>query len=210
MIVVLGRIFPAPFYLLPGTANLYVGRRKAHIPDGCDRSRMFYEHDQFVRPHTPSVSQRPIGRFPLALRLAPSIRHGLFSGDSPQKSRTRSAARPHVFDSTADTHNVRQFVTGHCPDEMTPDRIGQGSFLFLGFNHWVTSLSAGSTGLFCLVGIPSAAFMFFSVRCDWHLCKTEDVESPAGRCTYHIWYHLFSYHQSTTPQGFLQDGKQHK
>ena len=93
--------------------------------------------------------------------------------------------------------------------EMTPD-IRRGSFLFLGFNHWVTSLSAGSTGLFCLVGIPSAAFMFFSVRCDWHLCKTEDVESPAGRCTYHIWYHLFSYHQSTTPQGFLQDGKQHK
>ena len=35
--------------------------------------------------------------------------------------------------------------------EMTPDRcvLDQGSFLFcLGFNHWVTSLSAGSTGLF--------------------------------------------------------------
>ena len=31
---------------------------------------------------------------------------------------------------------------------MTPDHIGQGSFLFLGFNHWVTSLSAGSTGRF--------------------------------------------------------------
>ena len=30
--------------------------------------------------------------------------------------------------------------------EMTPD-IRRGSFLFLGFNHWVTSLSAGSTGL---------------------------------------------------------------
>ena len=27
--------------------------------------------------------------------------------------------------------------------------------------------------------------------CDWHLCKTEDFESPAGRCTYHIRYHLF-------------------
>ena len=80
------------------------------------------------------------------------------------KSRTRSAARPHVFDSTADTHNVRQFVTGHCPDEMTPDRIGQGSFLFLGFNHWVTSLSAGSAGLLILVGIPSAVFMFLSLR----------------------------------------------
>ena len=40
-----------------------------------------------------------------------------------------------------------------CPDpgpdghEMTPDRFGQGSFQFLGFNHWLTSLSAGSTGL---------------------------------------------------------------
>ena len=35
--------------------------------------------------------------------------------------------------------------------EMTPDRcvLDQGSFLFrLGFDHWVTSLSAGSTGLF--------------------------------------------------------------
>jgi hypothetical protein len=35
--------------------------------------------------------------------------------------------------------------------EMTPDRclLDQGSFLFcLGFNHWVTSLSVGSTGLF--------------------------------------------------------------
>ena len=30
---------------------------------------------------------------------------------------------------------------------MTPD-IRRGSFQFLGFNHWVTSLSAGSTGLF--------------------------------------------------------------
>ena len=29
---------------------------------------------------------------------------------------------------------------------MTPD-IRRGSFLFLGFDHWVTSLSAGSTGL---------------------------------------------------------------
>ena len=48
--------------------------------------------------------------------------------------------------------------------EMTPDRNGQGSFLFLGFNHWITSLSAGSTGLSCLVGIPSAAFTFFSLR----------------------------------------------
>ena len=90
--------------------------------------------------------------------------------------------------------------------EMTPDNR-RGSFQFLGFNHWVTSLSAGSTGLFCLVGIPSAAFMFFSVRCDWHLCKTEDLESPAGRCTYHIWYHLFSYHQSTIFQALSQDGK---
>ena len=82
--------------------------------------------------------------------------------------------------------------------EMTPDNR-RGSFLFLGFNHWVTSLSAGSTGLFGLVGIPSAAFMFFSVRCDWHLCKTEDLESPAGRCTYHIWYHLFR--TISLPQG---------
>ena len=39
---------------------------------------------------------------------------------------------------------------------MTPD-IRRGSFQFLGFNHWVTSLSAGSTGLFCLVGIPSVS-----------------------------------------------------
>ena len=31
---------------------------------------------------------------------------------------------------------------------MTPAHIGQGSFLFLGFDHWVTSLSAGSTGRF--------------------------------------------------------------
>ena len=31
--------------------------------------------------------------------------------------------------------------------EMTPDNR-RGSFLFLGFNHWVTSLSVGSTGLF--------------------------------------------------------------
>ena len=46
--------------------------------------------------------------------------------------------------------------------------------------------------------------------CVWHLCKTEDFESPAGRCTYHIWYHLFSYHQSTIFQGVSQDGKQHK
>ena len=42
------------------------------------------------------------------------------------------------------------FVAGPRPqgNEMTPDHIGQGSFQFLGFNHWVTSLSAGSTGLF--------------------------------------------------------------
>ena len=94
-------------------------------------------------------------------------------------------------------------------NEMTPD-IRRGSFQFLGFNHWVTSLSAGSTGLIHLVGIPSAAFMFFSLRCDWHLCKTEDVESPVGRCHYHIWYHLFSYHQSTMFQDILQDGISHK
>ena len=50
-------------------------------------------------------------------------------------------------------------IPGH---EMTPD-IRRGSFLFLGFNHWVTSLSAGSTGLWYLVGIPSAAFMFLSL-----------------------------------------------
>ena len=49
-------------------------------------------------------------------------------------------------------------------NEMTPDHIGQGSFLFLGFNHWVTSLSAGSTGRFMFGWNPSAAFMFFSFR----------------------------------------------
>ena len=38
--------------------------------------------------HTPSVSQRPVGRFQLALRLAISIRHALVSGDSPQKTKT--------------------------------------------------------------------------------------------------------------------------
>ena len=36
---------------------------------------------------------------------------------------------------------------GTARHEMTPDNC-RGSFLFLGFNHWVTSLSAGSTGLF--------------------------------------------------------------
>lgn len=50
--------------------------------------------------------------------------------------------------------------------EMTPDQTdGQGSFLFsLGLDHWVTSLSAGSTGAFVVVGIPSAAFTVFSLR----------------------------------------------
>ena len=37
---------------------------------------------------------------------------------------------------------------------MTPDHIGQGSFLFLGFDHWITSLSAGSTGRFWFGGNP--------------------------------------------------------
>ena len=88
------------------------------------------------------------------------------------------------------------FWHGH---EMTPD-IRRGSFQFLGFNHWVTSLSAGSTGLFWFGWNPFRSIHVLQLTvCDWHLCKTEDIESPAGRCTYHIWYHLFSYHQSTTP-----------
>jgi len=33
---------------------------------------------------------------------------------------------------------------------------------------------------------------------------------PVGKSAYHIWYHLFSYHQSTTFQAFLQDGISHK
>ena len=38
----------------------------------------------------------------------------------------------------------RPMILAH---EMTPDNR-RGSFQFLGFNHWVTSLSAGSTGLY--------------------------------------------------------------
>ena len=137
-------------------------------------------------------------------RIFPASFLFLFSKPSGPPTREGEPGRP----VNPDTRG-RVSLHSYPHQEMTPD-IRRGSILFIVFNHWVTSLSAGSTGLFCLVGIPSAAFMFFSVRCDWHLCKTEDFESPAGRCTYHIWYHLFSYHQSTTPQGFLQDGKQHK
>ena len=63
-----------------------------------------------------------------------------------------------------------------CPpgQEMTPDRLGQGSFLFsLGFDHWVTSLSAGSAGLRFLWESPhscSSAFRAIGIyikRGDW-------------------------------------------
>ena len=41
---------------------------------------------QIVRPNTQSVSQRPVGRFLLALRLAQPTSHEFASGGSPQKS----------------------------------------------------------------------------------------------------------------------------
>ena len=92
-----------------------------------------------------------------------------------------------------------------------PPTSSRGSFQFLGFDHWVTSLSAESTGLFWFGWNPFRKHSCSSAyRCDWHLCKTEEVESPAGRCHYHIWYHLFSYHQSTMFQACLQDGISHK
>ena len=67
--------------------------------------------------------------------------------------------------------------------EMTPDNR-RGSFQFLGFNHWVTSLSAGSTGLFYLVGtLPqhscSSAFVAIGIYVKRKIRKAQ----PAGVLT---------------------------
>ena len=70
------------------------------------------------------------------------------AGALDKKRRTRTQARPHVFNSTADNcHPTTVWLRALPGKEMTPDYC-RGSFLFLGFDHWITSLSAGSTGLF--------------------------------------------------------------
>ena len=72
--------------------------------------------------------------------------------------------------------------------EMTPD-IRRGSFLFLGFNHWVTSLSVESTGFTVRSSFrgnlsSSASFAF-------GLYVKRKMSNPAHRCTFHVWCHLF-------------------
>ena len=94
--------------------------------------------------------------------------------------------------------------------EMTPD-FSSGVISF----PWVRSL--GNLAFYWIdravlvwwESLPQHSCSSALVR-DWHLCKTEDNERPAGRCTYHIRYHLFSYHQSTTVQALLQDGISNK
>jgi hypothetical protein len=84
---------------------------------------------------------------------------------APQKSRSFSPQPDHTYFTRLPISTLfDSLAPGPARNEMTPDHIGQGSFLFLGFNHWVTSLSAGSTGRFMFGWNPSAAFMFFSFR----------------------------------------------
>ena len=84
----------------------------------------------------------------------------------------------------------RRLGAGRRHKEMTPDLPDRGSFLSLGINHWVTSLSLDQPGFVWLLESLPMHSCFFSLHCDWHLWKTED-EGPAGRCRYHMWYHLF-------------------
>jgi len=94
----------------------------------------------------------------------------------------RTTERPHVQRNDR-WRRANSLAPGTARKEMTPD-FCRGSFLFLGFNHWVTSLSAGSTGLCVwLESLPQHS-CFSTNNCDWHLCKTEDIEAqPAGVLT---------------------------
>lgn len=89
---------------------------------------------------------------------------------------------------------------------------GQGSFPFgLGFDHWITSLSAGSTGLFDFGWNPFRSIHVLQLTIAIGIyVKRKIGESPAGRCHYHIWYHLFLYHQDTIFSPDLQDGISYK
>ena len=68
---------------------------------------------------------------------------------------------------------------------MTPDRNGQGSFLFLGFNHWVTSLSAGSTGrfMFWLEPFRSIHVLQLSFAIGIYVKRKMSNAQPAGVLT---------------------------
>ena len=72
--------------------------------------------------------------------------------------------------------------------EMTPD-IRRGSFLFLGFNHWVTSLSVESTGF--VDRSPFRGKLSSSASFVFRLYVKRKMLSPAYRCTFHVWCHLF-------------------
>ena len=96
---------------------------------------------------------------------------------------------------------------------MTPDRcvLDQGSFLFrLGFDHWVTSLSAGSTGLFLFGWNPFRSIHVLQRSIAIGIYVKRKMEKPRRRVYYHIWYHLFSYHQSTTFLSSVQYGISNK
>ena len=72
--------------------------------------------------------------------------------------------------------------------EMTPDRcvLDQGSFLFrLGFDHWVTSLSAGSTGLFLFGWNPfrSIHVLQRSIAIGIYVKRKNGKAQPAGVIT---------------------------
>ena len=106
-----------------------------------------------------------------------------------KKHRTRTQARPHVFYSFSDNCHPATVCLRALPgNEMTPDEC-RGSFLFLGFNHWVTSLSVESTGFvdrspFRGKSSSSASFVF-------RIYVKRKMLNPAYRCTFHVWCHLF-------------------
>ena len=137
MITVLGRIFPAPFY---------------------------------VPPKPPLEGRCPAG----AEGWAPKSQ-GLL---------TIQTCHPSVAD--RDSSPQGEPFAGN---EMTPDHIGQGSFLFLGFNHWVTSLSVESTEF--VDRSPSRGKFSSSASFVFCVYVKRKMLNPAYRCTLHVWCHLF-------------------
>jgi hypothetical protein len=70
-----------------------------------------------------------------------------------------------------------------------PPTSRRGSFLFLGFNHWVTSLSVESTEF--LDRSPFRGKFSSSASFVFCVYVKRKMLNPAYRCTLHVWCHLF-------------------
>ena len=112
MMIVLGRLCGDALFFAEGAAGRLtslVGGGSAARPTGGQKRTAPAVHEQIPFP---TCQIRYAEREPATGRAV------LLDDTAAQSNRPElspGTAGPHVFYSTADKHNVRQFVTGHCP-----------------------------------------------------------------------------------------------